>query len=507
LEQNYKKKIIFWLSADLTHFCLANYLQKKGNFDFFAIYDVTNKPRKFFETQTLVNFKQIWFYHDYVLPDKKYDFKKIDHYEKKFDLNIKQLIENDRFFNDYNDFYKFSKDEILSIIEKEFTFFESVLDEKPDFFITSETYLRAHHVFFLMCKKLGIKIIMLNHSNWGDYYFLSNNYRLLSNFKKIFQETMIHDTSFLELQTRLEQMKISKKLSKFYESKNSLSERIKAGVNLLLHSDDSLIKTHYTYFGRTKIKILKSEFFFIFKKFFREKFINKNFSLNIKNDRPFIYFPLQQEPERSLLLSAPDFSDQINNIQLILENLPENYLLYVKEHPTQGPGRGWRSIDKYRKILSFKKLKLIHPSVDSSELIKNSKLVISISGSTVFEAAFFNKPSMTFVESDFSLIPSISKFNSSLPLKQQIIESIEKKPNPGLITNYIDIIEKKSFIFEHNKFEIDYGKTFYFDSNLVDVEISEDKMKKFLFEQKEILENLANHYLIYMKNHDDAKHV
>ena len=206
------------------------------------------------------------------------------------------------------------------------------------------------------------------------------------------------------------------------------------------------------------------------------------------------------------MLSAPDFSDQIKNIQLVLDNLPENYVLYVKEHPTQGPGRGWRSLDTYKKLLRYKRLKLIHPSVDSSELIKNSKLVISISGTTSFEAAFFNKPSMTFVENDFTIIPSISKFDPSLPLKQQIVDSIEKKPNPELIMKFIDILENKSFIFDFFQFEIDYGKAFYFDSNLVDVEITEKKMKKFLVDKKEILENLSDQYLIYMRNYYEDKH-
>ena len=48
------KKIIFWLDAELTSFCLAYFLQQKLNAEFYAIIDVTNKPKEFFLNQKLV---------------------------------------------------------------------------------------------------------------------------------------------------------------------------------------------------------------------------------------------------------------------------------------------------------------------------------------------------------------------------------------------------------------------------------------------------------------------
>ena len=50
------KKIFFWLDADLIQFCLAYYLQKNYTGDFFAIIDITNKPKKFFKEQKFVKF-------------------------------------------------------------------------------------------------------------------------------------------------------------------------------------------------------------------------------------------------------------------------------------------------------------------------------------------------------------------------------------------------------------------------------------------------------------------
>ena len=66
-----KKKILFYLNADFTHFAIAYFLQKKYDCDLYAIVDITNKPKKFFETQKLVNFKKSWYYHDNIQANKE----------------------------------------------------------------------------------------------------------------------------------------------------------------------------------------------------------------------------------------------------------------------------------------------------------------------------------------------------------------------------------------------------------------------------------------------------
>ena len=67
-------KVLFWLDADLTSFCLAYYLQKKIDAEFYAIIDITNRPKKFFMNQKLIAFKKIWFYHDAMNQKIKSDF-------------------------------------------------------------------------------------------------------------------------------------------------------------------------------------------------------------------------------------------------------------------------------------------------------------------------------------------------------------------------------------------------------------------------------------------------
>jgi len=489
-------RVLFWLDAEPTAFCIAYYLKKIHDADFFTLVDVTNRQKSFFQSQKLVEFKKTWFYHDVMNQEIKSEPDYLKSFEEKYDIDLWQLAKNDRIFIDYyNTFYKFSDHEISEIMEKECRLFEEILDEvKPDFFITTQTAFRPHHLFYLLCKKKGIKVLMLNSANWGKHCYISGNYHKLDNFNELFTNRKALPTTFNDIQNRLESKILSKKVSKFYQShKNSKIKLMQAAFQLLVLSDNSNEKTHYTYYGRKKLKVLLSEINNSIKRWYRKKYIDQNFLQEIIDDKPFIFLPLQQEPERSLLLSAPDYKNQIETVEYVSKCLPENFLLFVKEHPTQGSGRDWREISQYKALQNNPKVRLIHPSVPADEIIKKSKLVISVSGTIALESAFLNTPSITIADNDYTLIPSISRLNSKNELQGLIENSLEKKVEPSSIGKYLDILEENSFIFDYLEFQVSYFNHFYFSGNLVDVEISESHMKEFLIKNQN-LKNLAQEF-------------
>ena len=55
-----KKKIFVWIDTNFMQFALCYYLQKEIDADFYAIIDVPDNTRKFFEQQNIVKFKKVW---------------------------------------------------------------------------------------------------------------------------------------------------------------------------------------------------------------------------------------------------------------------------------------------------------------------------------------------------------------------------------------------------------------------------------------------------------------
>jgi len=488
-------RILFWISGDLLTFCLAHYMQKNNIGDFYSITDITNKPKIFFKEQTFVNFLNNWFYHDHIHINKNPDVNYLKNFQKKYNIDLMELGKNDRILNKYNEYHDFSKDEIESILENECKLFEMILDEvNPDYFITGETALQPNHLFSLMCKAKGIKVLMLNHGNWKNFCYISETRHKLDGFKKLSSDND-EKIDFNYLQNLWNKNKVSTYHSKYFKQvRNSKISFLRAGLNFLLSKNEN-IKTHYSYFGRTKFKVLCTEIKNLIKKRQRESFIESNLIKKFNFKKPFLYLPLHQEPERSLLIAAPKFSNQIKTIREVMKNLPENYELYVKEHPTQGPSRGWREISFYQEIIDMPNVKLFHPNFDSKILLQNCNLVISVGGTSSFEASFFAKPSIIFADLGYSIIPSIKKLNSYDELKSGIVDSLKNSVNPNYVNNYIKSLENNSFIFKFMNFEEDYQNWFYVNGNTVDVLLTNEKMEKFLSDNNDKLENLSLEFI------------
>lgn len=107
----------------------------------------------------------------------------------------------------------------------------------------------------------------------------------------------------------------------------------------------------------------------------------------------FVFFPLQYEPEVSLMLLAPFFTDQINVIKQIARSLPVGYILYVKEHPQMTV---YRPRAYYKKLKKIPNVKLINPSISGFDIMKNARLITTITGTVGWEASLLKKPVITF---------------------------------------------------------------------------------------------------------------
>ena len=489
-------KIIFWLDAFLLNFCFAHDLQKKHDCELYAVVDVTNRTKKFFEEQNFVNFKKQWFLHDHIKKiNSKPDIKYLEDFEKRYSINIWQLGINERIFYYYNDFYKFSHDEILSILEQECKLYENILDEiNPDFLITNETALHQQHLFYEICKKRGTKILMLNQSKLAYKCTISQELHKIDFMPELNQITS-KKRSFDELLSKLKSFDSSKQ-TKFYAKNfgNSRSSKLKALFEFTFNSDNSNIHTHFSYFGRNKSKVITKYLIYAMQTKSRKSFIDKNLESEIHPNEKFILFTLNQEPERSTLIATPYYTNQIEVIRHIAKSLPPGYKLYVKEHFSQVL-REWRKISYYKEILEIPNVRLYHPSANIEKLIQGSSLVISIGGTTPFQAAFYQKPSIIIADLGYAVLPSVVRLNSLEELPLIIRESLKLKVNSDDLDRYFSILEDNSFDFNFKEYEIKEGDFFRHGGNFHDTIITNEKMKSFLESNENFFKILSEEHI------------
>ncbi len=492
-----KDKILFWIDMEWLKFCIAKFLQQNYDCQLYAIFDTDKISTNFFKKQKIVNFEKTWFYRDYIKNDNdKIDIAFLQNFEKKYGINLWEVAYSERFFFNYNPYHKFNYNEIVTILEKECKLFESVLDEvKPDYLIIKLTDSHQSHLIHQLCKARGIKVLMMGPTRFAYRYAIYQDYDNLGNID--FKNYRPKNLSLSELQNYLNKYNAVKETKDFEAgSKVSFFNRMRRYWHFIMSVGDSDFKSYYANFGKTRLKIM---FKFIFlKRWYRKSFIDKNFSKSIDADEKFIYFPLHVEPERSLLLVAPFHTNQIEIITQIAKALPIGFKLYVKEHVGMSI-YGWRERSYYQKILSLPNVCLIHPSVNSIDLLKKCSLVITIGGTTGVEAAFHLKPTVVFADVGYSMLSSIYRLRNVEELPQVINKMISMKVETTSLECYLDHVENNSFNCDLTSLYIKFNNYFYEEFNSIKNEIDDSKMESFLDTNRKELGNIALEHIKKIK--------
>ena len=214
------------------------------------------------------------------------------------------------------------------------------------------------------------------------------------------------------------------------------------------------------------------------------------------------FFPLIVEPERSLSIEAPFYTNLIELITHIVKSLPIGYKLYVKEHPGMST-RDWRPVSFYKQIMSLPNVKMIHTSIPSAEILQKCSLVITIGSTAGFEAAFYGKNTITFVNTIYSILKSVLLLKDIHDLPKSIRKSLQTNMDFTDLSRFVNILDKNSFDFDINTFNNDVHKELFFSGFLSDVEIRESQMRSLLNRYDKILKNLASEYIKKIKQHKE----
>jgi hypothetical protein len=432
---NKKIRILVWLDFGpyaYFNFGIISALSKLDEFEFVGIVTI-KKDMIFFQNQKFIKFKKLLYYPDCYIEKSTYDLKKLEKYEVQYDLNLWTDIFTERSFYKYwIDFHKFSKNEILSIVENSITFFVNILETfEPDLVLMQQPGENISNLLlYRITQKIGIQTLMPNLLYMHNKIVISDNIdskEISNKFNNLKNESnnssKIYDENFLKTNSFVKSMDVI--LSFNFDSKN-LFQKMKYYIKRLWNEPEPL----YLNKGKTRLKIFKNRIQSHFKIKNRKNFLDSN-SVKSINQKNFFYFPLQGEPESIVLLKSPFYSDIITLIENIAKSIPIDSTLYVKEHPIQKE-KFYRPVNVYQKIIDIPNVKLIHPDVNSQELISKSQAVFCLAGATGFEALFHKKPVILFSNEYYdvhSMIYKVEKFSELSTLVTQAIQNTKFSNN------------------------------------------------------------------------------
>lgn len=505
-----KDRILFWVDGGLQHFGIAKFFLEKYDCDSFAIIDINDNLKNFFLRQNLVKFQKVWYLHDHISNLKqKPSIEYLASFEKKYKINLWQLAYSERIFFQFNEYYKFSHDEILFILEQECKFFEDVLEHaKPNFLLIRLTDLHRLHLMHQMCKSQGIKILMLSSTRFGYRATLSTDFDKIDNLNATTMDHHSQKKTVEELEEYIKKSSMYQRLTNPYGGGIKLSKWkvLMRHLRFLQIISDKKYRDFYEHYGVTPVRVITKKDFlvlYLIKRWYRGSFLHKNSIYEVDKNTPFVYYPLQVEPERALSLSAPFYTNQLEIITHIAKSLPVGYQLYVKEHYNMST-KPWRKTSFYKTILDLPNARLIHPSVKPEILLKNCSLVITISGTSGIEAAFYKKPSIVFADLSYTDLPFVYRIKNIEDLPQVIRTCLEKKFDFSSLNDYIDTMEKNSFEFDWGKLDLVIADNlFKYKGMRIDEDVSVSKMDDFLKKHSSIFEHLALEHIKKIEQHKE----
>ncbi len=136
-------------------------------------------------------------------------------------------------------------------------------------------------------------------------------------------------------------------------------------------------------------------------------------------ERPFVYFPLHEDPEAAVQVMGHMHTDQVAVIEALAKSLPMGMDLVVKDNPLRW---GFRPFSFYERIRKMPFVHMAWPGDSSISLIQRAALTAVISGTAAWEAMLLRRPALIIGNAPFLAIgqgfvhcPDLSQLPHVLP--------------------------------------------------------------------------------------------
>ena len=165
----------------------------------------------------------------------------------------------------------------------------------------------------------------------------------------------------------------------------------------------------------------------LLKQYFRKKgnivFRNKKLFISSKPPVPFFFFGFHMQPESSIDVWAPFYSNQYHVVESIVRSMPAGRLLCLKIHISDADNYTNTELKRYLKLPN---VRIVSPLVSSRTFIEDAEMIFAIQGTIGLEGALLGKPTIMFGDSTVKKFSSVSKVQALDSLPQLVKEKLKE---------------------------------------------------------------------------------
>lgn len=165
------------------------------------------------------------------------------------------------------------------------------------------------------------------------------------------------------------------------------------------------------------------------------------FEYPIPNEK-FVFFPLHFQPEASTLIYGKWYVDQLALIESLSKSIPISHMLYLKEHSF---GYGNRQLSFYKRLKALPNVRIISPYADNLKLIKECSLLVTITGTSGWEALLCQKPVIVFGDVFYNICEEVIKIKSVEDLPIIINENIDRNKSKVNLAKFVEAVLRSTY--------------------------------------------------------------
>ncbi len=156
------------------------------------------------------------------------------------------------------------------------------------------------------------------------------------------------------------------------------------------------------------------------------KALSRTKTMDVPPATPYVFFGLHMQPESTIDVWAPFFSNQQWVVELLSRSIPPTHRLLVKIHKSDAANY---SLEQLNRMKSLPGVELVPPFADSRAFVEAADLVVAIQGTIGLEAALLGIPVIMFGDSPITLFPSATRIGKISDLPQLVRKKL-KEPRP-----------------------------------------------------------------------------
>jgi hypothetical protein len=138
----------------------------------------------------------------------------------------------------------------------------------------------------------------------------------------------------------------------------------------------------------------------------------------------FAFFGLHMQPESSIDVFAPFFSNQERVIEMIARSMPPTHALLIKLHKSDALNYSPAQLARLARVPG---VELVSAYGDTYEFLRKAELVLSIQGTIGLEGALLGKPVIMFGDSLAKVFPSVSTVGKITELPALVRQKLAEK--------------------------------------------------------------------------------